>query len=45
MIEVIIRIAELKGIKQPDFEEMRSTKAEKRGGFKDNLFLVKTLEK
>ena len=43
-IEVIYRIAELKGISNEKLEMLREEKASKRGKFSDNLFLVDTTE-
>ena len=43
-IEVIYRIAELKGISNERLEMLREEKASKRGKFSDNLFLVDTTE-
>ena len=43
-VEVIYRIAELKGISNEKLEMLREEKASKRGKFSDNLFLVDTTE-
>ena len=43
-IEVIYRIAELKGISNEKLEMLREEKASKRGKFSANLFLVDTTE-
>ena len=43
-IEVIYRIAELKGISKEKLEMLREEKASKRGKFNENLFLVDTTE-
>ena len=43
-IEVIYRIAELKGISNERLEMLREEKASKRGKFSDNLILVDTTE-
>ena len=43
-IEVIYRIAELKGISNEKLEMLREEKASKRGKFSDNLFLVDTTD-
>lgn len=42
IIEVIRRISELKGIGIDNLENIRSRKAEQRGRFSNNLFLVRT---
>ena len=42
MLEVIIRVAELRGVSWDELESMRLGKREKRGGFEKNLFLVET---
>ena len=43
-IEVIYRIAELKGTSKEKLEMLREEKASKRGKFNENLFLVDTTE-
>lgn len=43
-IEVIYRIAELKGISNEKLEMLREEKASKRGKFSDNLFLIDTTD-
>jgi len=43
-IEVIYRIAELKGISNEKLEMLREEKANKRGKFNDNLFLIDTTD-
>ena len=43
-VEVIYRIAELKGISNEKLEMLREEKASKRGKFSDNLFLVDATE-
>ena len=43
-IEVIYRIAELKGISKEKLEMLREEKASKRGKFNDNLFLIDTTD-
>ena len=43
-IEVIYRIAELKGMSNEKLEMLREEKANKRGKFSDNLFLVDATE-
>ena len=40
ILEVIYRISELKGTNPDTLDEIRREKAEKRGKFDDNLFLV-----
>jgi predicted house-cleaning noncanonical NTP pyrophosphatase (MazG superfamily) len=42
ILEVIFRIAELKGTTKDDLEQLRDKKSKDRGGFNDNLFLVDT---
>ena len=42
ILEVIYRIAKLRGISQEALEKIRIKKSEERGGFKDNLFLIDT---
>ena len=42
LIEVIYRIVELRGISLEKLEKIRLEKAEKRGGFTKNLYLVET---
>lgn len=42
LLEVIYRIAELKGINQKEIASMRKQKNDERGGFSKNLFLIKT---
>ena len=44
-IEVIYRIAELKGVSKDKLETLRKEKASQRGKFKENLFLVDVTEK
>ena len=43
-IEVIYRIAELKGTSKEKLEMLREEKASKRGKFNENLFLVDATE-
>jgi len=45
IIEVIQRISELRGISIEDLEKLRKAKAEKRGIFEKNLFLIDTNQK
>ena len=40
LVEVVYRIVELKGVSREDFERMRDEKAELRGRFDSNTFLV-----
>ena len=42
ILEVIYRIAKLKGISKEDLEKIREKKATERGYFKKNLFLIDT---
>ncbi len=42
ILEVIYRIAKLKGISKEQLEKIRLNKVEKRGAFEDNLFLKDT---
>jgi predicted house-cleaning noncanonical NTP pyrophosphatase (MazG superfamily) len=42
ILEVVNRIAELKGISKEKLDQIRIKKSEERGGFKDNLFLIDT---
>ena len=42
ILEVIYRIAKLKGISKEQLEKIRLDKVEKRGSFEKNLFLVDT---
>ena len=42
ILEVIYRIAQLRGISKEKLEEIRIDKVEKRGAFDKNLFLVDT---
>jgi len=44
MIEVIYRVAELKGYSVDSLDNMRREKAQKRGAFNENLFLIKTFK-
>jgi len=44
IVEVIERISELKGASFDKLERIRRKKADERGRFKDNLFLVSTSE-
>ena len=40
MLEVIYRISELRGVNSDELDEIRKDKAEKRGIFANNLFLI-----
>jgi predicted house-cleaning noncanonical NTP pyrophosphatase (MazG superfamily) len=42
ILEVIFRVAELKGMTKNQLEQLRERKSQERGGFKDNLFLIDT---
>ena len=42
ILEVIYKIAKLKGISKEELEKIRLDKVEKRGAFENNLFLVDT---
>jgi predicted house-cleaning noncanonical NTP pyrophosphatase (MazG superfamily) len=42
IIEVIYRIAELRGIKKEELERLRKEKEVNRGAFSKNLFLIET---
>ena len=42
ILEVIYRIAKLRGISKEELEKIRLDKVEKRGAFEENLFLVDT---
>ena len=42
ILEVIFRISELRGTSKDGLEQLRGKKAQERGGFKENLFLVDT---
>ncbi len=44
ILEVIYRIAKLKGISKEELEQIRIKKAEKRGSFENNLFLIDSNE-
>ncbi len=44
ILEVIYRIAKLKGISKEELEQIRIKKAEKRGSFEKNLFLINSNE-
>ena len=40
ILEVIYRISELRGVNSDELDEIRKEKAEKRGKFASNLFLI-----
>ena len=40
LLEVIYRISELRGVNSDELEKIRKNKAEKRGKFDSNLFLI-----
>ena len=40
MLEVIYRVSELRGVNSDELDEIRKDKAEKRGIFANNLFLI-----
>ena len=40
LLEVIYRISELRGVNSDELDEIRKDKAEKRGKFESNLFLI-----
>jgi predicted house-cleaning noncanonical NTP pyrophosphatase (MazG superfamily) len=42
ILEVIYRIAKLRGISKEELEKIRIKKLEERGGFEKNLFLIDT---
>lgn len=42
ILEVVYRIAELRGFSREKIETIRKNKAEERGGFERNLFLIRT---
>ena len=42
ILEVIYRIAQLKGVSKEELEKIRIKKSEERGGFDKNLFLIDT---
>ncbi len=42
ILEVIYRIAKLKGISKEELENIRIKKTEERGGFEKNLYLIDT---
>ena len=44
ILEVIYKIAQLKGISREELEKIRVKKLQDRGGFEKNLFLIDTSE-
>jgi predicted house-cleaning noncanonical NTP pyrophosphatase (MazG superfamily) len=44
ILEVIYRIAQLKGVSKEELEKIRIKKSKERGGFEKNLFLIYTKE-
>ena len=44
IIEVINRISELKGVSHNELEKIRQKKADERGKFNENLFLVDVIK-
>jgi predicted house-cleaning noncanonical NTP pyrophosphatase (MazG superfamily) len=42
ILEVIYRVAQLKGVSKEELEKVRIKKSEQRGGFDKNLFLIDT---
>ena len=42
ILEVIYRIAQLKGVSKEELEKIRIKKSKERGGFEKNLFLIDT---
>jgi predicted house-cleaning noncanonical NTP pyrophosphatase (MazG superfamily) len=44
ILEVIYRIAQLKGVSKEELEKIRVKKLQDRGGFEKNLFLIDTSE-
>lgn len=42
ILEVIYRIAKLRGISKEELENIRIKKSQERGGFEENLFLIDT---
>ena len=44
ILEVVYRVAQLKGVSKEELEKVRIKKSEQRGGFEKNLFLIDTSE-
>lgn len=42
ILEIIYRIAKLRGISKEELENIRIKKSQERGGFEENLFLIDT---
>jgi len=42
ILEVIYRVAQLKGVSKEELEKIRINKSKERGGFEKNLFLMDT---
>ena len=42
ILEVLFRIADLKGVGRTGLEEIRKKKSSERGGFEKNLYLIET---
>ena len=42
ILEVIYRVAQLRGVSKEELEKIRIKKSEERGGFDKNLFLIDT---
>ena len=42
ILEVIYRVAQLRGVSKEELEKVRIKKSEERGGFEKNLFLIDT---
>ena len=42
ILEVIYRVAQLRGVSKEELEKIRIKKSEERGGFEKNLFLIDT---
>ena len=42
ILEVVYRVAQLKGVSKEELEKVRIKKSEQRGGFDKNLFLIDT---
>ena len=40
ILEVIFRVAQLKGVSKEELEKIRTKKFQERGGFEKNLFLI-----
>ena len=42
ILEVVYRVAQLRGVSKEELEKIRIKKSEERGGFEKNLFLIDT---